>query len=73
VLSELEISAGSRLLALVGFNLGIELGQIVFVALWAALQYGLVRLQGYARWVVTGGSIVLMVAAVMLTIVRASS
>jgi hypothetical protein len=73
VLSELEISAGSRLLALIGFNLGIELGQIVFVMIWAALQYGLIRLQGYVRWVVVGGSAVLMVAAVMLTIVRASA
>jgi hypothetical protein len=73
VLSELEISAGSRLMALVGFNLGIELGQIAFVVLWAAAQYGLIRFKGYVRWVVMGGSTVLMVAAVMLTIVRASA
>jgi HupE / UreJ protein len=73
VLSELDISAGSRLFALLGFNLGIELGQIAFVILWAIAQYGLMRLRGYVRWVVMGGSTVLMLAAVMLTIVRAST
>ncbi len=73
VLSELGISSGSRLMALVGFNLGIELGQIAFVVLWAIAQYGLIRFKGYMRWVVMGGSTVLMLAAVMLTIVRASA
>jgi HupE / UreJ protein len=73
VLSEMEISADSRLFALIGFNMGIELGQIAFVALWAVAQYGLIRFKGYVRWVVMGGSTVLMLAAVMLTIVRAST
>jgi hypothetical protein len=31
VLSELNISEGSRFAALIGFDIGIELGQIVFV------------------------------------------
>ncbi len=73
VLSELDISEGSRLIALIGFNLGIELGQIAFVVVWAVAQYGLIRFKGYVRWVVMGGSTVLMLAAVMLTIVRASA
>jgi hypothetical protein len=73
VLSELDISAGSRLMALIGFNLGIEFGQIAFVASWALAQYWLIRWSGYLRWVVMGGSAILMLAAIMLTIIRTSS
>jgi HupE / UreJ protein len=70
VLSELEISTGSQLAALIGFNLGIELGQVAFVAIWAVLQYWLIRWKGYGRWIMNGGSSALMFAAVVLVIVR---
>jgi hypothetical protein len=70
VLSELEISAGSQLAALIGFNVGIELGQVAFVAVWAVLQYWLIRWKGYSRWIMNGGSSALMFAAVVLVIVR---
>jgi HupE / UreJ protein len=73
VLSELDISAGSRLAALVGFNIGIELGQIVFVMLWALAQYWLIRWNGYRRWVLMLGSTVLMLGAVVLVIFRTSA
>jgi HupE / UreJ protein len=73
VLSELEISAGSRLAALIGFNIGIELGQIAFVTLWALVQYWLIRWNGYRRWVLMLGSTVLMLGAVALVIVRTSA
>jgi HupE / UreJ protein len=70
VLGELDVSTDSRLAALIGFNLGIELGQVAFVAIWAALQYWLIRWKGYSRWIMNGGSSALMVAAVVLVIVR---
>jgi HupE / UreJ protein len=73
VLTEMNISATSRFSALLGFNVGIELGQIAFVGIWALLQFWLLRWQGYLRWIVLGGSTVLMMAAVALTIVRATS
>jgi HupE / UreJ protein len=73
VLNELDVSATSRLAALIGFNFGIEFGQIFFVALWAFAQHWLVRWSGYTRWVVTGGSLILMLAAVFLVIIRASA
>jgi HupE / UreJ protein len=73
VLTEMNISSTSKLSALSGFNIGIELGQIAFVIVWALLQYWLLRWQGYLRWIVMGGSAVLMMAAVALTIVRATS
>jgi hypothetical protein len=70
VLGELDVSTDSRLAALIGFNLGIELGQVAFVAIWAALQYWLIRWKGYGRWIMNGGSSALMFAAVVLVIVR---
>jgi hypothetical protein len=73
VLTEMNVSAASKFSALLGFNIGIELGQITFVGVWALLQYWLLRWQGYLRWIVMGGSAVLMMAAVALTIVRATS
>jgi hypothetical protein len=73
VLSELNISESSRLAALIGFNIGIELGQIVFVVLWALAQYWLIRWKGYRRWVLIGGSTVLMLGSVALVIVRTSA
>jgi hypothetical protein len=73
VLSELDISESSRLAALIGFNIGIELGQIVFVVLWAFAQYWLIRWNGYRRWVLIGGSTVLMLGSVALVIVRTSA
>jgi hypothetical protein len=69
----LNISESSRLAALIGFNIGIELGQIVFVVLWALAQYWLIRWKGYRRWVLIGGSTVLMLGSVALVIVRTSA
>jgi hypothetical protein len=73
VLSELEISAGSRLMALIGFNLGIEFGQVAFVAIWLLAQFWLIKWAGYQRWVLVGGSTLLMLSATFLVIVRAAS
>ncbi len=41
VLSDLGLPKGALLLALVGFNLGVEIGQLVIVAAFLPLAYGL--------------------------------
>lgn len=56
--------------ALAGFNLGVEAGQLVGIALWCGLQLVLVRHQWYERVVVRGGSWALLLLAGFWTIQR---
>jgi hypothetical protein len=43
--------------ALVGFNVGVELGQLAIVAGFLPLAFALRRSAFYRRWVMVGGSI----------------
>ena len=71
VLVELGLPRGQRVLALVSFNVGIELAQLVFVALllgplaWAAER------RGYDRVVVRGGSVLIALVAGVWFVERA--
>lgn len=49
-LSELGLPDGARLAALVGFNLGVEIGQLLVVALVLPLLFAMRRQSWYARW-----------------------
>jgi hypothetical protein len=63
VLAPLGLGAGDLALALLGFNLGVEAGQLAIVALvFAALALAR-RWSGYPRWVLRGGSAVLAAVA----------
>ncbi len=67
VLAELGLPRDALALALVGFNLGVEVGQLAIVALFLPLAYGLRRSRFYRRIVMAGGSVVIAgVAAVWL-------
>jgi hypothetical protein len=59
VLAELGLPAQARVLSLVAFNVGIELAQLAFVALLLYPLAWLARREGYERWVVRGGSMVI--------------
>jgi hypothetical protein len=63
VIREAGIGGASLLWALAGFNVGVELGQLLGVALWCALHLQLVRWQGYELWVVRAGSWALLLLA----------
>ena len=55
------------MLALVGFNLGVEAGQLAIVALFLPLAYGLRRSWAYRRMIFLGGSVLIaLVAAVWM-------
>ncbi len=56
VLADLGLPQGALLLALLGFNLGVELGQLAIVALFLPLAYGLRHTVLYQRWILVGGS-----------------
>lgn len=56
VLAGLGLAGQSRALALVGFNVGVELGQLAIVAIFLPVAYRLRATAFYRRMVLTGGS-----------------
>lgn len=67
VLADLGLPQASLLLALVGFNLGVEIGQIAIVAAFLPLAYAMRQTWAYQRLVLNAGSVMIaMVAAVWL-------
>jgi hypothetical protein len=62
-LSDLALSAGSRVCALAGFNVGVELGQLFVVALVVPLLFIARGASFYRRVVVVGGSLAICAVA----------
>lgn len=62
VLADLGLPQGALAVALLGFNLGVEAGQLAIVAAFLPLAYALRRTRFYRRVVLLGGS--LLIAAV---------
>ena len=62
-MTEAQLPEGALLWALAGFNIGVEIGQLLIIAAWSVVYWALHRWQGYSRWVVQGGSIALIVLA----------
>ena len=56
VLAELQLPQGALLLALLAFNLGVELGQLAIVAVFLPLAFALRATGFYRRAVLQGGS-----------------
>lgn len=65
VLAELELGAGSLALALAGFNLGVEAGQLAIVAVAVPITYALRHSPVYRNVAVLGGSAVVLVVALV--------
>ena len=67
VLADLGLPRDALVLALVGFNLGVEVGQLAIVALFLPVAYGLRHTWIYRRIIFSGGSaLIALVAAVWL-------
>ena len=67
VLADLGLPQGTLALALVGFNVGVELGQLAIVAGFMPLAFALRRSAFYRRGVFVGGSsVIAAVAAIWL-------
>lgn len=71
VLADLGLPRGALALSLVGFNLGVELGQLAIVAVFLPLAYLLRRGRFYRRVVMTGGSVAIALVAVVWLAERA--
>lgn len=68
VLADLGLPQGALALALVGFNLGVELGQLAIVAAFLPLAY-LLRATRFYRWGVlgAGSAVIVLLAALWFT------
>jgi H+/gluconate symporter-like permease len=63
VLADLGLPREALALALVGFNLGVELGQLAIVLAFLPLAFALRRTGFYRRWVMVGGSLAIAAIA----------
>jgi hypothetical protein len=59
-MTEAQVPPGALVWALAGFNIGVELGQLFIIAAWGLIYWAIHRWEGYQRWVVQGGSAVLI-------------
>ncbi|OGA04749.1 MAG: hypothetical protein A3I00_00400 [Betaproteobacteria bacterium RIFCSPLOWO2_02_FULL_64_12] len=71
VLTDLGLPRGSLLLALVGFNLGVEVGQLAIVSAFLPLAFMLRASWLYRRLLMTGGSLVVAAIALVWLVERA--
>ena len=65
VLADLGLPQGALALALLGFNLGVELGQMAIVAVFLPLAFALRRTDFYRWGVFTAGSLVIVLLAMV--------
>jgi len=73
VLGELDLPRAAFAWALLQFNLGLELGQLLIVAGVTALLFALRRWPGYAKVVIGGGSVVAVVVASLWFVERTAN
>ncbi len=73
VLAELNLPRADFAWALLQFNLGIEVGQLVIVAVATSALFGLRRWRGYRRVVVGGGSALAMAIGALWLIERTAN
>ena len=71
VLVDLGLPQGALALALLGFNLGVECGQLAIVAAFLPLAYAARRSWFYRRVVLLGGSLLIAVVAAIWFVERA--
>ena len=71
VLAELGLPQGALVLSLLGFNLGVEIGQLAIVALFLPLAFALRASAFYRRGVFIGGSIATLAIALIWLLERA--
>ncbi|MCC6139613.1 MAG: HupE/UreJ family protein [Nitrospira sp.] len=71
VLSDLGLPREARVLSLVSFNVGVELGQLAIVALFLPLAYGIRHSSSYQPLIVRAGSVIIILIALIWLIERA--
>jgi HupE / UreJ protein len=72
VLADLGLPSDALALALLGFNVGVELGQLAIVVLFLPLAFALRRTGLYRRTVMVGGSLAIATLACIWLVERAA-
>jgi hypothetical protein len=70
VLTDLGLPQGALVLALVGFNLGVEIGQLALVAAFLPLAFLVRDTAFYRRTLVAGGSALIAIVATVWLVER---
>ena len=63
VLNEAGLAGGSLVMALIGFNVGVEIGQLAIVSLFVPLAYHFRQTTAYRTFALRGGSVVVIAVA----------
>ncbi len=71
VLADLGLPQDALLLSLVAFNVGVELGQLVIVAVFLPVAYALRDTRLYRQVILVGGSLIVVVIALVWLVERA--
>jgi hypothetical protein len=71
VLADLGLPQSALVLALLGFNLGVEIGQLAIVAVFLPLAYALRKTWFYQRLVLLAGSVLIALIAAVWFVERA--
>jgi len=71
VLADLGLPQDSLVLALVAFNVGVELGQLAIVAVFLPIAYSMRGTRIYQRVIMVGGSLVVAMIALLWLVERA--
>jgi hypothetical protein len=72
VLADLGLPRAALVLALVGFNIGVEVGQLAIVALFLPLAFALRRTRFYRSALMKGGSLAIALAGAVWLVERAT-
>jgi hypothetical protein len=73
VLADLGLPSEALVLALVGFNLGVEAGQLAIVAVFLPLAFSLRKRWVYHRFIFIGGSLLIAALAAVWLVERAAN
>jgi hypothetical protein len=71
VLTDLGLPQSALVVALVGFNLGVEVGQLAIIAVFLPIAFALRRSWAYRRAIFVGGSAAIAVIAAVWFVERA--
>ena len=70
VLNDLNLDQGALLLSLLGFNIGVEIGQFLILLLLFPVAYGLRKTRFYRQFVLMGGSVLIALVATVWLVQR---
>jgi len=70
VLSDLNLEQSTLFLSLLGFNVGVEIGQFLILLLLFPLAYGLRKTRFYRQFVLIGGSLLIALVATVWLVQR---